>query len=193
MIKMNKFLEEKMTKKMNPGPLGLLGFGMTTILLNLANAGIIQLSVVVVAMGIALGGLAQIIAGILEFKNYNNFGGTAFTAYGFFWISLVGIWLLPKDYPALTADLTSMGFYLLLWGIFTTFMFIGTLTHNTITKLVFGSLALLFYLLALGDFTSIPFITVVAGFVGIITGLFAMYSAVGQIVNEELGKDVFPL
>ena len=182
-----------MTKKMNPGPLGLLGFGMTTILLNLANAGIIQLSVVVVAMGIALGGLAQIIAGILEFKNNNNFGGTAFTAYGFFWISLVGIWLLPKDYPSLTADLTSMGFYLLLWGIFTTFMFIGTLTHNTITKLVFGSLALLFYLLALGDFTSIPFITVVAGFVGIITGLFAMYSAVGQIVNEELGKDVFPL
>lgn len=190
---MINLLEEYMTKKMNPGPLGLLGFGMTTILLNLANAGITQLSLVVVAMGIALGGFAQIIAGILEFKNHNNFGGTAFTAYGFFWLSLVAIWLLPKDYPMLTADLTSMGFYLLLWGVFTTFMFVGTLTHNTITKLVFGSLALLFYLLALGDFTGKILITNIAGYVGIVTGLFAMYSAVGQIVNEELGKNVFPL
>ncbi|WP_035357159.1 acetate uptake transporter [Acholeplasma granularum] len=182
-----------MTKKMNPGPLGLLGFGMTTILLNLHNAGITELTLVIIAMGIALGGLAQIVAGILEFKNNNNFGGTAFTAYGFFWLSLVIIWLYPSEYPALTADLTSMGFYLLLWAIFTTFMAVGTITHNTITKLVFGSLALLFYLLALGDFTGISFITMVAGYVGIITGLFAMYSAVGQIVNEELGKKVFPL
>ncbi len=182
-----------MTKKMNPGPLGLLGFGMTTILLNLANAGIVDLSVVVVAMGIALGGFAQIVAGILEFKNNNNFGGTAFTAYGFFWLSLVIIWLLPKDYPGLTADLTSMGFYLLIWGIFTSFMFIGTLSHNTITKFVFGGLALLFFLLAIGDFTGLRLITNIAGYVGILTGLFAMYSAVGQIVNEELGKKVFPL
>lgn len=182
-----------MTKKMNPGPLGLLGFGMTTILLNLANAGIVDLSVVVVAMGIALGGFAQIVAGILEFKNNNNFGGTAFTAYGFFWLSLVFIWLLPKDYPGLTADLTSMGFYLLIWGIFTSFMFIGTLSHNTITKFVFGGLALLFFLLAIGDFTGLRLITNIAGYVGILTGLFAMYSAVGQIVNEELGKKVFPL
>ncbi|ABX81264.1 integral membrane protein [Acholeplasma laidlawii PG-8A] len=186
-------MEVFMTKKMNPGPLGLLGFGMTTILLNLANAGITELSLVVISMGVALGGLAQIIAGILEFKNNNNFGGTAFTAYGFFWLSLVMIWLLPKDYPAFTADLTSMGFYLLLWGVFTTFMFIGTFTHNTITKFVFGSLALLFFLLALGDFTAIRLITNIAGYVGILTGLFAMYSAVGQIVNEELGKKVFPL
>jgi len=182
-----------MTKKMNPGPLGLLGFGMATILLNLSNAGITELSLVVVSMGIALGGFAQIIAGLLEFKNNNNFGGTAFTAYGLFWLSLVFIWLMPKDYPLMKADLTSMGFYLLLWGIFTTFMFIGTLTHNTITKLVFGSLALLFYVLAIGDFTGIIMITNVAGYIGIVTGLFAMYSAVGQVVNEELGKQVLPL
>ena len=100
---------------------------------------------------------------------------------------------MPKDYPLLTADATSMGFYLLLWGIFTTFMFVGTFTHNTITKLVFGSLAVLFYLLAIGDFTGMSLITNIAGYVGILTGLFAMYSAVGQIVNEELGKPVFPL
>jgi succinate-acetate transporter protein len=182
-----------MTKKMNPEPLGLLGFGMTTILLNLANAGLVQLSVVVVAMGIALGGFAQILAGILEFRNNNNFGGTAFTAYGFFWLSLVLVWLLPKDYPGLSADLTSMGFYLLIWGVFTAFMFVGTFSHNTITKFVFGGLALLFFLLALSDFTRFIMIKHIAGYVGIITGLFAMYSAVGEIVNEELGKQVFPL
>lgn len=82
-------------QKSNPGPLGLLGFGMTTILLNLHNAGVIELSAVIAAMGFAMGGTAQIIAGILEFRNGNTFGGTAFTAYGFFWWSLVFIWSNP--------------------------------------------------------------------------------------------------
>ena len=107
-------------KKMaNPGPLGLLGFGMTTILLNLHNAEIIPLSIVIVAMGFAMGGAAQIIAGVLEFKNGNTFGGTAFTAYGFFWWSLILIWISPFQ-SILASDALSMGFYLLLWGIFYT-------------------------------------------------------------------------
>lgn len=182
---------ENTNKIANPGPLGLLGFGMTTILLNLANIGLVDLTLVVIAMGIAMGGLAQIVAGILEFKRNNLFGGTAFTAYGFFWLSFVIIKVGIKD--ALPADLTSMGFYLLLWGIFTLFMTIGTITHNTITKLVFGSLTLLFLILAVADFTKITLITRIGGAVGIITGLFAMYSAVGQIVNNELGKNVLPL
>ena len=122
----------------NPGPLGLLGFGMTTILLNLHNAEIIPLSIVIVAMGLALGGAAQIIAGILEFCHGNTFGGTAFVAYGFFWWSLVLIWVCPFDSIA-AGDSTSLGFYLLLWGIFSLFMFIGTLKHNRITQVVFGS------------------------------------------------------
>ncbi|MCR1809081.1 acetate uptake transporter [Haploplasma modicum] len=175
----------------NPAPLGLIGFGMTTILLNLHNAGIIQLSVVIVAMGIALGGLAQVVAGLLEYKRGNTFGGTAFTAFGFFWLSLVTIWLVgPKH---VVADKTSMGFYLLLWGIFTTAMFVGTLKHNTISKLVFGSLALLFYLLAIGDFANSQTITTIAGVVGIISGSLALYDAMGQIINTEFGKDIFPL
>lgn len=178
-------------KLSNPGPLGLLGFGLTTILLNLANAGIIELTIVILSMGIALGGLAQIIAGVLSFKQGKTFGGTAFTAYGFFWLSFVIIKLGIKD--AQPADLTSLGFYLLLWGMFTTVMFIGTLKHNTISKLVFGSLALLFYLLAIGDFTGITLITRIAGVVGIFTGLFAFYDAAGQIINEEFGKTVLPL
>ena len=136
----------------NPGPLGLLGFGMTTILLNLHNAEIIPLSIVIVAMGLALGGAAQIIAGILEFSN--TFGGTAFVAYGFFWWSLVLIWVCPFDSIA-AGDSTSLGFYLLLWGIFSLFMFIGTLKHNRITQVVFGSLTVLFFLLSIGDFTGV--------------------------------------
>ena len=177
-------------KKANPAPLGLLGFGMTTILLNLHNANIINLTIVVIAMGIALGGIAQIIAGILEFKHGNTFGGTAFSAYGLFWISLVFIWT-NKNNPM--QDSISMGFYLLLWGIFTVFMFIGTLKHNTISKIVFGSLAILFILLSVGDFAENHAITKIAGYVGLFCGLSAVYSAVGQIVNEEFGKKILPL
>lgn len=184
-------MELKTQKLANPGPLGLLSFGMTTILLNLCNAGIIPMSIVIIAMGFAIGGLAQIIAGIFEFKQGNTFGGTAFTAYGLFWWSFVIIkTLAPKGFEA---DLTSMGFYLLLWGMFTFFMFIGTLAHNKITQIVFGSLTVLFVLLALGDFTHIELITRIAGYVGIACGVSAVYSAVGQIINNEFGKKIFPL
>ncbi len=175
----------------NPGPLGLLGFGMTTILLNVHNAGITELTIVIVAMGFALGGLAQIIAGIMEFKAGNTFGATAFTAYGCFWWSLIIIWALPTSVAG--ADKFSMGVYLLLWGIFTLGMFVGALTHNTITKVVFGSLTLLFFLLAIGDFTHNPTITVIAGVVGIFCGASAMYSAIGQVVNNEHKKEIFKL
>ena len=182
------------TKTANPGPLGLLGFGMTTVLLNLHNAGFLPLSIVIVAMGIALGGLAQIIAGIRELKQGNTFAGTAFTAYGLFWWSLVLIWVNPfADAGIEAASKVALGWYLLLWGIFTGFMFIGTLTHNRATQVVFGSLTVLFILLALGDFTGNHTITTVAGFEGIFCGLSAIYSAVGQIVNGEHGKTILPL
>ena len=176
----------------NPGPLGLLGFGMTTTLLNLHNGGLLPLSIVIVGMGIALGGLAQIIAGIFELKNGNTFAGTAFTAYGLFWWSLVLIWVNPFG-GIKAGDKVSMGFYLLLWGIFTLFMFIGTLKHNRATQVVFGSLTILFFLLAIGDFTHSHVITTIAGIEGIFCGLSAVYSAVGQIVNAEYGKTILPL
>ena len=180
------------TKVANPGPLGLLGFGMTTVLLNLHNAELLPLSIVIVALGIALGGLAQIIAGIRELCQGNTFGGTAFTAYGLFWWSLVLIWINPfKGVEA--ASKVAMGYYLLLWGIFTLFMFIGTLKHNKATQVVFGSLTVLFFLLAAGDFTGIHAITIVAGVVGIFCGLSAIYSAMGQILNAEFGKTILPL
>ena len=185
-------MSTEMKKLANPGPLGLLGFGMTTILLNIHNAGFLPLSIVIVAMGIAMGGLAQIIAGIRELVQGNTFAGTAFTAYGLFWWSLVLIWVNPFEGMA-AADPISMGFYLLLWGIFTFFMFIGTLKHNRATQVVFGSLTILFLLLALGDFTGNHGITTIAGFEGIFCGASAIYSAVGQILNAEFGKTIIPL
>lgn len=101
----------------NPGPLGLLGFGMTTVLLNLHNAGFLPLSIVMVAMGIAMGGLAQIIAGIRELCQGNTFAGTAFTAYGLFWWSLVLIWSNPFAANGIASvDKISLAFYLLLWA-----------------------------------------------------------------------------
>lgn len=178
-------------KTANPAPLGLLGFGMTTVLLNLHNAGLIPLSMMIIGMGVALGGLTQIIAGIYELKLGNTFGGTAFTAYGFFWLSLVIIWYFPKS--GLVADKISMGYYLTMWGIFTSFMFIGTLKHNLTTRIVFGSLALLFFTLALGDFTGLEFITNIAGWIGIFCGFSAFYSAMAQVINQEFNKTVLPL
>lgn len=176
----------------NPAPLGLLGFGMTTLLLNLHNAEIIPLSIVIVAMGFALGGAAQIVAGIMEFKKNNLFGATAFTAYGFFWWSLILIWINPFE-NITPADKTSVGFYLLFWGIFTLMMFIGTLKHNRATQVVFLSLTVLFFLLAIGDFTGIHRITVIAGWVGIFCGASAFYASVAQIINNEFGKSILPL
>ncbi|GHU43698.1 hypothetical protein FACS1894190_14430 [Spirochaetia bacterium] len=177
----------------NAGPLGLFGFGMTTVLLNLHNSGITELSIVIVSMGLMLGGAAQIIAGVIEFKEGNTFGGTAFTAYGFFWWSLCAIWINPFKETINSASNISMAAYLLLWCIFTFFMFIGTLKHNTITKVVFLSLTVLFLLLALGDIFESHAIKVTAGVVGLICGLSAIYSAGGQIINGEFKKKILPL
>lgn len=176
----------------NPAPLGLLGFGMTTCLLNLHNAGLIPLSIVIVAMGFALGGAAQIIAGIMEFKKNNVFGATAFTAYGFFWWSLIIIWLFPST-PVGKSDGASMGYYLGLWGIFTLFMFIGTLKHNRAIQVVFGTLTVLFFLLSIANFTGSHSVHTIAGYVGIICGLSAIYNSMAQILNNEYGKTVLPL
>lgn len=176
----------------NPAPLGLLGFGMTTCLLNLHNAEIIPLSIVIIAMGFALGGVAQIIAGVMEFKKNNVFGATAFTAYGFFWLSLILIWINPFK-SIQPADPISMGFYLGLWGVFSLFMFIGTLKHNRASQVIFGSLVLLFFLLAAANFTGSASIHTFAGYVGLFCGSSAIYSSVAQILNQEFGKIILPL
>ena len=125
----------------NPAPLGLLGFGLTTILLNLHNAGFFALDSMILAMGIFYGGIAQIIAGIMEWKKNNTFGTTAFTSYGLFWLTLAGLLILPKTGLAEAADPHAMGYYLFMWGLFTAVMFIGTLKISGILQFVFASLA----------------------------------------------------
>ncbi|MCK5780953.1 MAG: acetate uptake transporter [Flavobacteriales bacterium] len=177
----------------NPAPLGLIGFGMTTVLLNIHNAGITSLDTTVMGMGIFVGGLAQVIAGVLEAKKGNSFGLTAFTSYGFFWMSLVAIWVMPKLGLGEAPSKESMGYYLVFWGVFTFGMAIATLKKNTISKIVFFSLAALFFLLAAGDFTGNKTITVIAGIVGLFTGMAAIYDAMGQIINESFGREVLPL
>jgi hypothetical protein len=177
----------------NPAPLGLLGFGMTTLLLNFHNAGFYPLDSMIMGMGIFVGGIAQVIAGVQEWKKNNTFGATAFTAYGFFWIALVATWILPAMGLGAKSAETDMGFFLALWGIFTAGMFVGTLRLNRALQVIFGTLTLLFALLAIRDFTGSPEIGIAAGWVGILCGLSALYAAIAQILNEVYGEVILPL
>lgn len=177
----------------NPAPLGLMGFGMTTVLLNLHNAGLFELNAMILAMGIFYGGIAQVIAGIFESKKNNTFGMTAFTSYGMFWLTLVALIVMPQLGIATKASEQAMAWYLLVWGIFTAFLFIGTLRMNFITQFIFGSLTVLFFLLAIGDFTGSAAIKAIAGYEGIICGASAIYSAMAQVLNEIYGREVMPL
>jgi succinate-acetate transporter protein len=178
----------------NPAPLGLLGFGMTTVLLNIHNAGFYPIDTMILGMGIFYGGAAQVIAGIMEWKKNNTFGTTAFTSYGMFWLTLVALICLPKMIAGLVAPTpTAFGCYLVIWGIFTGVMFIGTLKLSRALQFVFLSLTILFFLLAAGKFTGNEAITNVAGYEGIICGLSAIYAGLAQVLNEIYGREVCPL
>ena len=178
----------------NPAPLGLLGFGMTTVLLNLHNAGLFTLGSMILAMGLCYGGTAQIIAGLMEWKKNNTFGTTAFLSYGLFWISLVLILIFPVVHITEgTGGNIAMASYLFMWGLFTAIMFLGTLNFNRAMQFVFGSLAILFFLLALGDITGIEVITRIAGIEGIICGFSAIYTGLAQVLNEAYGRVVWPV
>lgn len=177
----------------NPAPLGLMGFGMTTILLNLHNTGLFEMDVIILAMGLFYGGIAQILAGLLEYKKGNTFGLTAFTSYGSFWLTLVAILLLPKMGLAAAADGHFLGAYLALWGIFTLFLFFGTLRAAKMLQFVFASLTLLFALLAIGHLLDHAALLRIAGWVGIVCGASAFYLAMGEVLNEKFGRSVLPI
>jgi hypothetical protein len=147
----------------------------------------------ILAMGIFYGGLAQIIAGIMEWKKGNTFGTTAFTSYGLFWLSLVGLLVMPEIGWGSANENAAMVAYLFMWGLFTAVMFVGTLRLNRALQFVFASLAVLFFLLALGDATGNTLITHIAGYEGIICGLSAIYAALAQVLNEVYGKVIAPI
>jgi succinate-acetate transporter protein len=180
-------------KTSNPAPLGLLGFGMTTVLLNLHNAGFFGLGSMILAMGIFYGGMAQIIAGIMEWKKGNTFGTTAFTSYGLFWLTLVWLIVAPKLGIAEATTNNAMAAYFFMWGLFTFVMFIGTLKLNGALQVVFLTLTILFWLLALRDITGNATWGKVAGYEGIFCGFSAIYTGLAQVLNECYGRTVLPL
>ena len=180
-------MEEKLA---NPAPLGLAGFGMTTMLLNIHNAGFFPIGTMILAMGIFYGGLAQIIAGILEYKKGNTFGTTAFTSYGLFWLTLVFI-IVFKGLPGTSEAF--MGWYLFIWGLFTFFMWFGTFGKNRVIQFVFLSLTVLFWLLAIRDWTGSATVGTIAGWEGIVCGFSAFYLAMAEVLNEVHGRTVLPI
>ncbi len=178
----------------NPAPLGLLGFGMTTVLLNLHNAGFYELNSMILAMGICYGGAAQIVAGTMEWRKGNTFATTAFLSYGLFWLSLVVLLLLAKLGWAAPSNDTAMAAYLAMWGLFTAVMFLGTLRLNRALQVVFGTLTILFFMLSIGDFTGAsPGFKHLTGYEGIFCGFSAIYAGLAQVLNELYGKIVLPL
>jgi len=175
----------------NPAPLGLMGFGMTTILLNMHNLGLFKMSSMILAMGIFYGGIAQIIAGVMEYRKGNTFGTIAFTSYGSFWLTLVFLILQPITNPQLATDNSAMAAYLFMWGLFTFIMFFGTLKANRALQTVFMSLAILFFLLAAAR--AIPNLLPVAGAEGIFGGFSAFYLSLAEVLNEAHGRALLPM
>ena len=176
----------------NPAPLGLMGFGMTTVLLNIHNAGYFANDIMILAMGIFYGGLAQILAGLMEFRKGNTFGTTAFTSYGCFWLSLVFI-LLGSSHGWFAYDAKFLGWYLFMWGLFTFYMWVATWKTNVALQFIFLSLTILFWLLSVEHWFAMPqWFGTMTGFEGILCGLSAIYLAAAEVINEAKGRSVLP-
>lgn len=195
-----------MEKLSNPAALGLTGFGMTTVLLNIHNLveglginspqPLFPLGSMILAMGIFYGGLSQLIAGMMEYRNQNTFATTAFTSYGLFWLSLVALIMIPQlNFLNASFSYTNFafGWYLFMWGLFTFWMFIGTFRENKALQVVFGSLFILFWLLAAAEWTGLSALLALAGMEGIFCGLSAMYTAAAIVLNELYGRTILPI
>ena len=177
----------------NPAPLGLMGFGMTTVLLNLHNAGLWGIGSMMLAMGLFYGGIIQIIAGLLEFRKGNTFGTTAFTSYGAFWLTLVFLLMAPEFGWWEAPETGALVAYLVMWGLFTLFMFVATLRLNRAVQVIFLSLAALFFLLAIRDATDSEIVGRIAAVVGVFSGASAIYLAVAEVINEYYGRQLLPI
>ncbi len=176
--------------KANPAPLGLAGFGLTTVVLSAINAGWVPRDAVpaVVPLAFAYGGVAQIIAGILEFANGNTFGMVAFTSYGLFWWWYAFLnWTVGAGWIKAPPPV-GVGVTLLLWGVFTFYMWIATWRSNQGVWSVFLLLWITFLLLALGDILGMPGLGRLGGYVGLLTGIDALYVSFAEVVNAAHGR-----
>ena len=182
----------------NPAPLGLAGFGLTTVVLSSINAGLLTgdgptLTAVVVPLAFSFGGVGQIIAGILEYKNGNTFGTVAFTSYGLFWwwyaflLWTAGAgWIKP---PAGNA----VGVTLLMWGVFTLYMWIPTFRLNRCLWSIFLLLWITFFLLAGADLGMGAGLRTAGGWLGLATGLDALYLSFAEVTNATFRREAMPL
>ncbi len=177
----------------NPAPLGLMGFGLTTILLSLSNAGYFALGAAILTMGLFFGGAAQIIAGMMEYKKGNTFGMTVFCSFGFFWIVVITTLLAPKLGLASAEGAQAMAWLFFLWGVYVVYLTIGTLRTNRMMQFTFAALAAVLFMLAAGDAFGNGDIKVLAGYVGILAGAGAVYMAASHVLFETLGRNVLPL
>ncbi|MDA8261398.1 MAG: acetate uptake transporter [Actinomycetota bacterium] len=175
----------------DPGPLGLAGFALTTFVLSLVNSGIINGGDLNVVLPIALmyGGIAQLLAGMWEFKRNNTFGAVAFTSYGAFWLSFY--FLATKFLKGAPSDAVAV--FLLAWTIFTLYMMIGSFGTNGAIAAIFVVLEVTFIFLTWGAFANSAGITKVGGYLGILTAILAWYGSMAVVVNSTFGKTVFPV
>jgi succinate-acetate transporter protein len=177
------------------GPLGLCGFALTTFLLSMVNANLVNKGVEPIVFGtaFAFGGLAQLLAGMWEFRAGNTFAATAFSAYGAFWLSFWAlIQFYIKDIPAAQVG-NAVGLYLIAWGLFTGLMFIASFKTNRAVNAVFGLLFVTFLLLGIGNAGGHTDIVHAGGFVGLLTAATAAYTALAEVTNSTFGRTVLPL
>lgn len=173
----------------NPGALGLAGFGLNTILLQIHNVGLIS-SVLPLVYGFFWGGVAQVIAGIVDARRGDTFGFTAFTSYGLFWIGL-SFGFLMQWMGLVELDRAGLAWLFVLWGIFTGYMTVGTFKMSFMHLFVFASLTVLFFLLAAHFFDVIP--AIVPGIEGLICGASAVYGSAAVVINSKFGREVLSL
>lgn len=180
----------------NPAALGLIGFGMTTVMLSLVNAGVLPPAGegVIIPLALAYGGLIQLIAGILEFRTGNTFGMAAFLSYGAFWVWFALLLLFAQhgiiDAKGIGSTVNAT---LLAWGVFTMYMWVGTFRLNGALWAVFLTLWVTFYLLGFGGLFHISGLSRAGGWIGLICGLLAAYTAFAIVVNETAGRSVLPV
>ncbi|MHC1605134.1 MAG: acetate uptake transporter [Candidatus Methanofastidiosia archaeon] len=177
----------------NPAPLGLAAFGLTTVLLNLVNAEILAHESIgmILSLGLFFGGLCQVFAGQWEVKTGNTFGATAFTAFGAFWLSLVLLVLLQNTGIVALVPTSGMAAFLAGWGVFTFYMTIATMKKPKALFVVFSTLTLLFFMLAAGQYNST--VHQLAGYEGIFCGASALYLSAAQIINPSFEREVMPV
>jgi len=182
-----------MDQTANPAPLGLCAFGTTTVLLSLANAGLIGLTSPILAMALFYGGIAQIIAGLMEWKKNNNFGFLTFVSFGTFWITFAGVLTLPVLGLAKAAAPTDLAAYLAVWGIVAFGLLVCTLNMHRSLQLTVLAVFLTIALLVAAELTESGMIKLGAGIMGLIAGGLALYIGLGQVINEIHNRKIIPV